>query len=119
MTEAEIKACRDLISTPRLWNPISNEEFLKRYPSAVENGKVAVQLLERAYKARNASELQCALVVGFTFGFALEHKAILRALLFAKWHKCRDDIASALNMLRTAENGIAEAHRTHTSTGSA
>ena len=118
MTEAEIKACRNLISTPRLWNPISNEEFLRRYPSAVENGKVAVRLLEQAYKARNAVELQCALIVGFTFGFASEHKSILRALLLAKWHDCRGDIVTALNILRM-NGSIPEMHGPHASTGSA
>jgi hypothetical protein len=119
MTEAEVKACRDLISTPRFWTPISKEEFLRRYPAAVENGRLAVRILEKAYKARDAGELQCALIVGFTFGFAPEHKSILRALLFAKWHNCRDDIVSALIILRTTNNGSAEIFGPHASTGSA
>jgi hypothetical protein len=107
MTEAEVKACRELIATLRFWKPISKEEFLQRYPSAVENGKVATRILEQAYKARNAAELQCALVVGFTFGFAPEHKSILRALLLAKWHDCCDDIVSALNTMRMVEGNAA------------
>ena len=117
MTEAELKACRDLIATPRFWKPISREEFLRRYPAAVENGKVAARLIEQAYKARNAGELQCALVVGFAFGFAPEQRAILRLLLFANWHHCHDDIAFALNMLRTMNGASAEARGSHASTG--
>jgi hypothetical protein len=118
MTEAELKACRDLISTPPFWNPISKEKFLERYPAAVENGKVALRIIERAYQTRNAGEIQCALVVGFTFGFAPEHKEILCALAIADWHRCHEDVVSALEMLAILESDMPTQIDSHTSTGS-
>jgi hypothetical protein len=36
-----------------------------------------------------------------------EHQEILCALVFADWHRCREDVVSALVMSRTPEGGIA------------
>ena len=106
MTEAELKACRDLISTPPFWSPISKDEFLWRYPTAVECGKVALGIIEHAYQNRDAGELQCALVVGFAFGFGFEHKEILCNLMFVDWHRCHRDVLSALNMLPSLSDPV-------------
>jgi len=59
MTIEEQKLSRDLIITPPHGaRGISKEEFLRRFPSAVELGKVALRLLEDAYEGQNAEELQ-------------------------------------------------------------
>ena len=75
---------------------ISKEEFLRQFPSSVEQGKLAWRLLEEAYRTQNAEDLRCALIVGFTFGFAPEHQDILRRLVEANWHSSHEDIVEAL-----------------------
>jgi hypothetical protein len=97
MTLEERNLCRDLIVTPPHGvSQISKEEFVRRFPLAVAGGKLAPSWLEEAYKAQNAEELQCALAVGFTFGFAPEHKEIFRRLIGEDWHYSHEDVVSAL-----------------------
>ena len=43
---------------------------MRRFPSAVEHGKLAPKLLEDAYQAQDGDNLESALTVGSTFGFA-------------------------------------------------
>lgn len=51
----------------------------------------------------HAEELQCALIVGHTFGFAPEHTEILCRLIEADWHFSHEDVVSALDALQTAD----------------
>lgn len=69
MTEEQRKLCRDLIIHVDGKSRITKEDFLRRFPSAVEHGKLASKFLEDAYQAQDGEDLQCALLVGFTFGF--------------------------------------------------
>jgi len=97
MTPGERKSCRDLVVTPpRGARQISKEEFLRQFPSSVEGGKLALRVLEEANSAQNAEDLQCALIIGFTFGFAPEHKDILRRLIDVDWHYSHEDVVTAL-----------------------
>lgn len=82
---------------------ISPEEFLDRFPTAVENGHIATRLLREAGESRSAEELECAIVIGFVFGFALEHQDILCRLFEADWHFSHEDIISALDNMRTPD----------------
>jgi len=100
MTEEERKFCQDLMWFPGRKEP-SKEDFLRRFPSAVEQGKLALRLFEEAYKARNPDDIRCALLVGFSFGFGPEHTAILRLLVDEDWHESHEDVVSALDELRT------------------
>jgi hypothetical protein len=79
---------------------ISKEEFLRLFPSAVESGKLAAGLLEAAYRERNADDLDCALLIGFTFQFSYEQSDMLRRLAEADWHFFHEDIIRALDKLR-------------------
>ncbi len=104
MTAAQRKLCRDLvISPPRGVGQISKEEFLRKFPSSVEHGKLAVRLLAEAYEAKDAEDLQCALIVGHTFGFAPGHADILCRLVEADWHVSHEDVVSALDVLQTPD----------------
>lgn len=76
---------------------------MHRFPSAVEHGKLASRLLENAYHARDGDELECALTVGFVFGFAPEHAKILSHLVEADWHIRDEDVVGALQTLRAPE----------------
>jgi hypothetical protein len=103
MTEEQRKLCRDLVIQPdgRSW--ITKEDFLRRFPSSVEGGKVASRVLEDTYTAQNAEDLQCALIIGFAFGFASAHKDILRRLVDVDWHNSHEDVVEALDGLRTPD----------------
>jgi hypothetical protein len=108
MTDREQKLCRDLVITPpRGVSQIRKEEFLRQFPLCVERGHLALRILEEAYRAQNAEDLQCALIVGHTFGFTLEHKDILCNLVEADWHFSHEDVVAALDKLRTPD--VAEA----------
>src|SRR5688572_32015112 len=100
MTETERKACEGLIRWPRKKEP-SKEDFLRRFPTAVEQGKLSLQLLEEVYSGRNSDDLDYALVVGFSFGFGPEHASILCQLIDEDWHQSHEDAVSALDRLRT------------------
>jgi len=102
MTTEERDLCMDLVSGPfRPKGRISKEEFLRRFPSAVEQGRLAARLLEEACKNRNADDLRCAFVIGFKFGFSPEQLDSLPPLLDADWHYDHEDIVSILDDLRS------------------
>jgi len=96
MTEDQRKLCRDLIIHPDGKSQIIKEDFLCRFPSSVEGGKLAAWVLGDADRAQNAEDLQCALIIGFAFGFAPEHKDTLRRLVEADWHYSHEDVVTAL-----------------------
>lgn len=101
MTPEQRTLCDCLIITPPNGKPrISEEEFLVRFPSSVENGKLAVGLLEKAYKEQNGEDLECVLLIGFTFGFAPKHVGLLCHILEARWHYSHENIVGALQDLR-------------------
>lgn len=103
MTEEQRKLCRDLIIQPDGRSRIAKEEFLHRFSSAVEHGRLALKWLQEAYETRDADDLSCALIVGGTFGFAPEHKDILCRLIDEDWHYSHEDVVSALKAWPTPD----------------
>src|SRR5437588_504917 len=103
MTAEQRKLSRGLITHPDGLRQISREQFLRRFPSAVEHGKLALRLLEEAYRAQSAEDLLCALVIGSTFGFGPEHSDVLGRLIDADWHTSHENVVSALDRLRTRD----------------
>jgi hypothetical protein len=101
MTEEQRNLCGALTMLPNGSRRISKEDFMRRFPSAVEHGKLASKLLADAYRAQDGDDLECALAVGFTFGFAPEHTEILCHLVEADWHVRHEDVVSALDGLRS------------------
>jgi hypothetical protein len=81
---------------------MTKEEFLQRFPSAVEGGRLALHVLEDAFRSRDAEQLQCALVIGFVFGFVPDHVGVLSQLIDADWHYSHEDAVSALDHVRAA-----------------
>jgi hypothetical protein len=104
MTEEQRDLCSALTILPNGSRRISKEDFIRRFPSAVERGKLASRLLEDAYLVQNGDDLECALTVGFTFGFAPEHTKILNRLVEADWHVRHEDVVSALDELRSPDS---------------
>jgi hypothetical protein len=71
ITEEQRNLCWDLVIHPLAREPrVSKEEFVRRFPSAVENGKLASGIFEAACCERSAKDLSYALIIGFKFGFA-------------------------------------------------
>ena len=103
MTEEQRKLCRDLVIFPNGQSRITKEDFLRRFPSAVERGRMALKWLQEAYETRNADDLSYVLIVGGNFGFVPEHKDILRRLIDEDWHYSHEDVVSALQTWPTAD----------------
>ena len=101
MTEEQRKLCGALALFPNGRRRMNKEDFVRRFPSAVEHGRLAPRILEDAYKARESRDLECALIIGFVFGFAPQHTKILSHLVEADWHVRHEDVVSALDKLRT------------------
>ena len=113
MTNEERELCHALMISPLPGSkPISKEEFLRRFPSGIEQGKLALGLLDEAYKGQNNEDLHCALLIGFKFGFAPNHADILCRLVGADWHLCHEDVVSALDALRDPDAVEALFHAT-------
>lgn len=103
MTEAERELCHQLVIHADGKVDISEEEFKRRFPSAICHGKLAKALLEEAFQSQNGDDLLCVMIIGSTFGFGPEHIDILCRLIDATWHQCHEFVVSALDGLRTTE----------------
>lgn len=102
MTPEQRKLTHDLIITPPSGTRrISTDEFLLRFPSSVLDGKLASGLLEEAWKSKNSDDLQSALIIGHTFGFAAGQIDILCRFVEENWHFSHESIVSALDELRS------------------
>ena len=64
---------------------------------------MALKWLQEAYETRNADDLSYAFIIGFTFGFASEHKDILRRLVDEDWHYSHEGVVSALKTWPTPD----------------
>ncbi len=97
MTPEQRKLSQSLIVSPLVGGrQISKEAFLRQFPSAVDEKMLSFALLEKSYRDRNAEDLQCALIIGYAFGFSSKHEDILCLLISADWHFSHEDIVSAL-----------------------
>jgi hypothetical protein len=103
MTEEQRKLCRDLVIFPNGQSRITKEEFLRRFPSAVERGGLALKWLQEACETRNADDLSYALIIGGNFGLVPEHKDVLRRLVEEDWHYSHEDVVSALQTWPTPD----------------
>jgi len=103
MTAEEQNLCLGMVKRLNGIQRVSKEEFLRRFPSAVEDGRLALHLLEESYRAQDGRDLSCALMVGFMFGFRHEHLDILCLLVDADWHNSHEDVVGALDKLREPE----------------
>jgi len=100
MTEEQRRLCGELLIHPNGLRLISKDDFLQQFPSAVAHGRLALRWLDEAFREQDAKDLQCALLVGFNFGFGPEHADILCRLVDANWHHSHEDVVSALEELR-------------------
>ena len=100
MTSEQRILVQGLIVSPfKSKDRLSLNKFIAQFPSSIENGKLALPLLEASEAARNAVDLQSALIIGFTFGFGPQHNGSLCRLIYADWHYSHEDIVSALQII--------------------
>ena len=112
MTPEQQKFIRDLILfPPEGIRRISKEEFLRKFPSALEKGVLALKLLDDAYRERNIDDLQCVMIIGNVFGFSDKHQNVLCLLLEEDWHISHEDIVSALGKLQMTPRTIDALYR--------
>ena len=96
MTTEEQKTVLDLAS-----HTISEEEFLQRFGIRHSEGrKLALSILEDAYRRKDGLDAEYGLYVGFHFGFTADHLDILCRLSDADWHTRHEDVVTALGELR-------------------
>jgi hypothetical protein len=88
-----------IIRPPSGTRPVSTEEFARRFPSALKDGKLALRLLQEARQVRNPEDLQCAIIIGNVFGFSAEHHPNLCRLIKEDWHFSHEEIVSALHKI--------------------
>jgi hypothetical protein len=67
-----------------------------RWLSRSSERKLAPGLLRDAERERSAEDLQCALIIGFVFGFSPVHQSTLCRLVDADWHFRHQDVVSVL-----------------------
>jgi hypothetical protein len=80
---------------------ISEDDFLMRFPANPRKQPAYVkQALEDADRSRDAVDAECAMLLGFRFGFPPDTGDILCKLLQADWHMQHENIASALQKLK-------------------
>lgn len=101
MSPEQRKLTFDLLITP--WAPrgnISKEEFRRSFPDAVRDEKLSAIILDQMHNDKDAEGLQCALIIGFVFGFSPEHEEVICKLVYEDWHSSHEDVVSAIQMGR-------------------
>jgi hypothetical protein len=103
MTEEECGLILALTIVPGGPPPLSAEEFLRRFRKFISNQEMVRVLLDEALVSRDADEVECALIVGFRFGFSQSNLPTLTKLAAEKWHHSHENIVSALDQLNSPE----------------
>lgn len=98
MTQQERNLCQRLLD-----GSMSKEDFLCEFPQAVSNGNLARRLLDEAILTKDARDLNCAMIIGFHFGFGKGSARVLSKLIDAEWHFSHEDVVDALDTLRVPE----------------
>jgi hypothetical protein len=76
------------------------DEFLQAF-GASDGIALSLQLLRDALSRQDPTDLELALIVGFTFGFGDDHLPLLVDLCFFDWHPSHEDVVSDLAALRS------------------
>lgn len=71
---------------------------------ANETDQLVLRLLNEAFDKSDSDGIECALIVGFIFGFSSRHRRILCDILDANWHRRHEDAVSALATLKSPES---------------
>lgn len=81
---------------------LAPDEFLRRL-GATDGISLGLGLLRDAVERTDALDVELALVVCFRFGFSDAHLQPLTKLAFVDWHQRHEDVAMALEDLRSPD----------------
>jgi len=95
MSPEEQKLCHELRD-----RMISKGEFLRQFPRGTSNGNLTRSILEEAIYAKNAEDLNCAMIIGFHFDFDRSYAQLLCDLIETDWHYSHEDLVSAIEKLQ-------------------
>jgi hypothetical protein len=76
------------------------EDVLRQFGTADGRG-LGLNLLRDAVRARDAVDVEFALIVCSTFGVTMDHLEPLVQLASANWHERHEDVVTGLGRLRT------------------
>jgi hypothetical protein len=80
---------------------ISEAEFLREAGIARSGASAfTLEMLEEAYGHKSEDDVECGLLLAFTFGLSHEFVDILIRLSDAEWHHSHEDVVMALDDLR-------------------
>jgi hypothetical protein len=80
---------------------LSQADFLSRFRDSTDGQQLCGDLLTEAIQSKAAEDVECALMVGYTFGFTDDHLERLLELVSAPWHFKHEDIVTALGQLKS------------------
>lgn len=80
---------------------LSKADFLSRFRGSTDGQQLCGALLTESIQTKVADDVECALMVGYTFGFTNDHLAPLLELAFAPWHFKHEDVVTALGQLKS------------------
>lgn len=83
---------------------LSQTDFLSRFRGSTNGQNLCGELLTEAIQSRIAEDVEYALIVGFTFGFTIDHLESLLELSSAPWHFMHEDVVTALGELRSPKS---------------
>ena len=90
----------DLVLVPGRGCKGSPEDVLRHF-GAVDGHALGLSLLADAVNRKDGDDVEAALIVCFVFGMTPDHLELLVLLASADWHRRHEDVASALDGLRT------------------
>jgi tetratricopeptide (TPR) repeat protein len=80
---------------------VSQEEFLARYPvNPRKDSGYVMRILNETFHNRNKDDVECAMILGFKFGFTSESVDVLCRLILEDWHTQHESMASLLQRIK-------------------
>lgn len=80
---------------------VSKKDFLKLLMRGEDPEEVVRQVLAEAIDSKVPDNVECALIVGFNFGFTQKHLQLLIVILIEPWHFRHEDAVDALATLKS------------------
>jgi hypothetical protein len=80
---------------------ISQADFLERFRDSVDGRRLCGELLTESLQSKVPEDVECALILGYIFGFTNDHLKALLELACAQWHFKHEDVVTALGRLKT------------------
>jgi len=100
VTPEDRQVIYDLVFVPGRGRKGSPEAVLLRF-GTVDGHALGLSLLGDAVDREDGDDVEAALIVCFAFGITPDHLELLVLLASADWHRRHEDVASALDGLRT------------------